>query len=164
MAKLKSVVIFASSRGDGDTYKLVNFLKENTTLSCLDFNDYEISPYDYLHQNKEDDFIPLMKTILENYDAIIFITPVYWYTMSAQMKIFFDKITDLLTIEKPLGRKLRGKSMAALSTSNGNNLGEQFWLPFEKTAEYLGMNYLGSLHTLNGEGPIQEFLESRNLI
>jgi multimeric flavodoxin WrbA len=164
MGKLKSVIIFGSSRGDGDTMKLVEFIKKETGIICLDFNDYEISPYDYLHQNKDDDFIPLMKTILENYDAIIFLTPVYWYAMSAQMKIFFDRITDLLTIEKSLGRKLRGKSMVALSTSNGNNLGQEFWLPFEKSAEYLGMNYLGSLHTINGDGPILEFLKSRNLI
>ena len=67
--------------------------------------------------------------------------------MSGIMKVFFDRLSDLITIEKELGRKLRGKNMAVFSVSNGNNLGENFWLPFKHTADYLGMNYLGNLHT-----------------
>jgi multimeric flavodoxin WrbA len=43
------------------------------------------------------------------------VTPVYWYTMSGIMKVFFDRFSDLLRIEKDLGRKLRGKSMAVIS-------------------------------------------------
>jgi hypothetical protein len=82
------------------------------------------------------------------------------------MKVFFDRITDLLTIEKDLGRQLRGKSMATLSCSVGNHLGDLFWLPFSETAKYLGMNYIGNLHIvidevdpLNiDEGEIEEFV------
>ncbi|MCP4458779.1 MAG: NAD(P)H-dependent oxidoreductase [Cytophagales bacterium] len=36
-------------------------------------------------------------------------TPVYWYSMSGIMKVFLDRIYDVLTIEKELGRKLHGK-------------------------------------------------------
>ncbi len=39
--------------------------------------------------------------------------------------------------------------MAALSCSVGDNLGENFWLPFSETARYLGMNYLGNTHTIS---------------
>ena len=56
-----------------------------------------------------------MKTIISKYDTIIFATPVYWYSMSGILKVFIDRITDLLTIEKELGRKLRGKKMAVVS-------------------------------------------------
>jgi hypothetical protein len=40
---------------------------------------------------------------------------------------------------------------AAISCSIGNNLGETFWLPFSETAKYLGMKYLGNVHTIVGE-------------
>ncbi|MEZ4804274.1 MAG: NAD(P)H-dependent oxidoreductase [Bacteroidia bacterium] len=91
--------------------------------------------------------------------------PVYWYAMSGIMKVFFDRLSDLLTIEKDLGRQLRGKNMAVVSVSNGNNLGDAFWLPFKSTAEYLGMHYIGDLHTLRNieqtEG-LQEFIQNLN--
>jgi hypothetical protein len=64
--------------------------------------------------------------------------------------VFFDRITDLLTVEKDCGRKLRGKGMAATSNSGGD-FDENFWLPFSESAEYLGMKYLGNIHTYSGE-------------
>ena len=122
--------------------------------------DYEISHYDYSHANQEDDFLDLMRRIMDEYDVLIFATPVYWYAMSGIMKVFFDRLTDLLKIEKDLGRKLRGKYMAVLSSSNGDNLGDHFWLPFRKSAAYLGMHYVGDLHTYQGKedmGGIEAF-------
>src|SRR5690606_5501966 len=106
-----------------------------------------ISHFDYEHLNRNDDFIKLIQTILNKYDVLIFATPVYWYAMSGIMKVFFDRLTDLLRIEKDTGRKLRNKYMAVLSCSNGDNLGDSFWLPFKKSAEYLGMFYIADLHT-----------------
>ena len=64
---------------------------------------------------------------------------------------FFDRFTDLLTIDKELGRQLRGKKMAVLSCSTGENLESHFWLPFSETAKYLGMEYIANLHTIAGE-------------
>lgn len=144
---MKAVIIQGSSRKDGETRKVVDELKKDTNWDFIDLNDFEISYYDYEHANRGDDFIDLMKRIIENYDVLIFATPVYWYSMSGIMKVFFDRITDLITIEKESGRKLRGKSMAVLSSSNGNNLGDHFWLPFKNSAEYLGMHYISDLHT-----------------
>lgn len=145
---MKNVVIVGSSRNDGDTSNLTNVLIEKSEWDVIDLNDYEFSYYDYKHGNKNDDSLNLMKRIIEKYDTLIFATPVYWYSMSGIMKVFFDRITDLLEIEKDLGRKLRGKNMAAISCSIGNNLGESFWLPFSETAKYLGMNYFGHIHTI----------------
>ncbi len=41
--------------------------------------------------------------------------------------------------------------MVVITTSNGNNLGDKFWLPFQETANYLGMDYLCNLHTIHNE-------------
>lgn len=148
---MKKVVIVGSSRNDGDTFNLINVLIEQSEWDLINLNDYNFSYYDYKHENRNDDYLGLMKQIIEKYDTLIFATPVYWYSMSGIMKVFFDRITDLLEIEKDLGRKLRGKNMAAISCSIGNNLGDSFWLPFLETAKYLGMNYLGHIHTIAGE-------------
>ncbi len=158
---MKKVVIVGSSRNDGDTFDLAKKLIElsGSGWDIINLNDYNFSYYDYKHENKEDDYLRLMKQIIEKYDTLVFATPVYWYAMSGIMKVFFDRITDLLTIEKTLGRKLRNKKMAAISCSNGNNLGAHFWLPFSETANYLGMEYLGNAHTITGENSDIKIIE-----
>jgi multimeric flavodoxin WrbA len=162
---MKTLIISGSSRKNGETAKIAQHLSSISGWDLIDLNDYKISFYDYEHKNKDDDYLVLMRNIIENYDVLIFATPVYWYSMSGNMKVFFDRITDLLTIEKDLGRKLRGKSMAAISSSGGDDLGDSFWLPFSRSAEYLGMKYLGNLHTYNGEineAELQNFVATVN--
>lgn len=162
---MNKLIILGSSRKDGDTKKIVDELITISKWDFIDLNDYNFSYYDYEHKNLNDDFLPLMRRIVDNYDVLIFATPVYWYSMSGIMKVFFDRITDLLDDEKELGRKLRNKSMAALSCSNGDNLGESFWLPFSETATYLGMSYLGNVHTLSGKDEtenLKNFVETIN--
>ncbi|MGK7395312.1 MAG: flavodoxin family protein [Candidatus Cyclobacteriaceae bacterium M3_2C_046] len=159
---MKKIIISGSARGDGDTIRMVNELARQLSCDAIDLNDYHFGYYDYEHINRNDDFLPLMRKIISSYDLLIFATPVYWYSMSGIMKVFFDRITDLLTIEKDLGRQLRGKYMAAISCSNGNNLEDNFWLPFSNSAEYLGMKYLGDMHTFSGEDlkpKIADFIE-----
>ena len=148
---MKKVVIVGSSRNDGDTANLTKKLIEKSKWDLVNLNDYEFSYFDYKHENRNDDYLNLMKEIVEKYETLIFVTPIYWYSMSGIMKVFFDRFTDLLTIEKELGRKLRGKKMAVISCSIGENLGENFWLPFSETAKYLGIEYVGNIHTIAGE-------------
>ena len=159
---MKKVIIVGSSRNDGDASNLTKRLIEKSKWDLINLNDYEFSYFDYEHKNRNDDYLNLMKEIVKKYETLIFITPVYWYSMSGIMKVFFDRFTDLLTIEKELGRKLREKKMAVMSCSIGENLGENFWLPFSQTAKYLGMEYIGNSHTITGENnelKITEFIE-----
>jgi multimeric flavodoxin WrbA len=148
---LKTVIILGSSRKDGATAKIAQTLQQISKWEIIDLMDYNISHYDYEHKNKNDDFLPLINKIINNYDLLIFVTPVYWYSMSGIMKVFFDRLSDLLSIEKELGRKLRNKSMAAISSSAGDHLEDLFWIPFIKTSQYFGMKYCGNLHTLEGK-------------
>lgn len=148
---MKSVIILGSSRSDGDAKRIAVELIQRTHSDLIDLNDYTIGYFDYEHQNKDDDFLKLIEQIIQDYDTFIFATPVYWYAMSGIMKVFFDRLTDLITVEKNLGRQLRGKEMAVITSSNGGNLGENFWWPFKESANYLGMKYLGNLHTISDE-------------
>jgi|SRR5690606_3150384 len=161
---MRKVIIVGSSRNDGNTKILTTELIEKTNWDLINLNDFNFSYYDYEHQNRNDDYLKLMQQIIEKYDTLIFVTPVYWYAMSGIMKVFFDRITDLLTIKKELGRKLKGKKMAVISSSVGENLGDYFWLPFSETAKYLGMDYLGNTHTITGENNDQKINEFINLI
>lgn len=163
---MKIAIIAGSSRNDGDTTKLVQHITKLTRADVYDLNGYQFSYYDYEHLNKGDDFLPLIRKIIEENDTLVFVSPVYWYAMSGIMKVFFDRMSDLLTIEKDLGRKLRGKNMAVITCSLGNNLGNDFFLPFIATADYLGMHYLGGHHTHVEEdylSDLEDFLRAAQL-
>ena len=122
------------------------YLSDKTSYQIIDLKSKLIETFDYEFKNSNDDFLPLIKDIVNNYEIIIFATPVYWYTMTGTMKIFFDRISDCLKIEKETGRKLRGKEMAVLSCGSDKELKNGFHMPFIETANYLGMKYVGDVH------------------
>ena len=88
-----------------------------------------------------------MKNVIEKYDTIIFTTPVYWYSMSDVLKVFFDRLSDLLHVEKDLERKLRGQNMGMISCRSGPKLKDKFSMHFIESANYLSMNYLDKIYT-----------------
>ncbi|MEM8889069.1 MAG: NAD(P)H-dependent oxidoreductase [Bacteroidota bacterium] len=157
---MKKVIIQGSSRSEGNTRSLIQYLQSQGEFDLIDLKQYNISPYDYEHQNQGDDFLPLMRKLVA-YDLLIFATPIYWYSMSGILKNFFDRFTDCLKIEKDLGRKLRGKSMAAFCCGSDDAEMEGFFLPFELTAGYLGMNYLGNVHAWIEDVEIEEAVKGR---
>jgi hypothetical protein len=61
--------------------------------------------------------------------------------MSGPLKIFFDRLSDLLKSRKDLGRQLRGKRMSVLSCSNDEGVNDSFFEAFRLSADYLGMSY-----------------------
>lgn len=144
---MPSVIIQGSARSHGNTHKIVEALAALIGADVIDLKDFDIHHYDYEHRHSDDDFLPLIRRIAKDYDTIVFATPVYWYSMSGIMKVFFDRISDCLQIEKETGRKFRAKRMAALCCSSDSVAYESFFAPFRLTAAYLGMDYLGDLHT-----------------
>jgi len=151
----KTVVIVGSSRNKGNTSSIASSVASKYGYDIVLLNDYEFSYYDYESKNRDDDFLPLIKNIIEKYDTLIFATPVYWYSMSGVMKVFFDRFSDLVRIEKETGRKLKGKKMGVLSNSGETILDYDFYIPFKKSAEYLGMKYIGETH-FNAESSEKE--------
>lgn len=154
---MNQVVIFGSARSFGHTRKVVDDVLKGADIELFDLNNFDISPFDYEHKNKYDDFIPLIEKLI-HYDIWVIATPVYWYQVSAQHKIFFDRITDLLSIRKDLGRKLHGKKMFVIA-SFGTSYPDGFERILEQICEYLGMEYLGSSFVYSGTQN-EEFLEN----
>lgn len=145
---MTQIIIFGSSRSFGHTRKVIDDILGSRGINLFDLNNFNISPFDYEHRNRDDDFIPLIEKLIE-YDTWIIATPVYWYNMSTQHKIFFDRFSDLLKIRKDLGRKLSGKKLFVIA-SFGDSYPKGFEDTFEQICKYLGMEYLGSSFIYSG--------------
>lgn len=142
----KGIIILGSSNSNGETKKIASFVAEKTDYPIVDLKTKNVAEFDYEFKNRNDDFHPLITEIVNNYEIIIFATPVYWYSMSGIMKTFFDRISDCLKIEKETGRKLRGMEMAVISCGSDRKLKDGFHMPFIETAKYLGMKYNSDVH------------------
>jgi multimeric flavodoxin WrbA len=154
---MNKVIIFGSSRSFGNTRKIVDKMLGHSGIELIDLNDFNISPFDYEHRNRNDDFIPLIEKLIA-YDTWIIATPVYWYSMSTQHKIFFDRFSDLLKIRKDLGRKLRSKKMFVIASFQ-SSYPRGFEDIFAQICEYLGMEYLGTSFFYSGTAN-DEFLQN----
>ncbi len=108
----KTIAVIGSSRRNGNTGKLIDLIAKELNIEVIDLSLKNISPFDYEHKNTDDDFLPLMTHLLKH-DNIIFVSPVYWFSMSAQMKIFIDRMSDFLSIEElnDKGRELRMEAL-----------------------------------------------------
>ncbi|MEM1340307.1 MAG: NAD(P)H-dependent oxidoreductase [Bacteroidota bacterium] len=142
----KGIILLGSSNSHGETRKIVSYVEEKTGYPIIDLKTKNIANFDYEFRNRDDDFHPLIREVVDTYSLIVFATPVYWYTMSGILKTFFDRISDCLTIEKETGRKLRGMEMAVISCGSDRALKTGFHMPFVESAKYLGMKYTADVH------------------
>lgn len=141
----QSVVILGTSRSDGNTRLVVEKLISGKPVRIVDLSPLRISPFDYAHRNAGDDFIPLVESHASK-SLWILATPIYWHAMSAQLKVFIDRLGDLFTIRKDLGRRLQGKSLAIVASGTNPELPPGFESLFRHTSEYLGMRYAGAFY------------------
>ena len=139
------MIIIGSSRKNGNTSLIVELLAKKLGCEVFDLSDYSVSYYDYENQNKDDEFSKLAAKMIEA-KYLIFATPVYWYSMSGQMKVFFDRFTDLITIQKPFGRKLAGKHTFLVATGSEQELPEGFEAAFRLTSDYFDMKFKASCY------------------
>ena len=144
---LSTIALFSSSRRGGNTGQFMDCIAAELGVDVIDLAALRLSPYDYHHRNRDDDFEPLMEQILLH-EQIIFATPIYWYAVSPAMKVFLDRISDFLELSSllPKGRRLRGKNAFIVCTSIGDEPSSAFMNAFLETFEYLGMNFGGVAH------------------
>lgn len=139
------LVVLGSSRSRGNTRMLVDATFPAACRTLVDLRVRSFSDYDYEHANRDDDFAGLMDALM-THKCIVLATPLYWYSISATMKRFVDRLPDLVTIRKPLGRALAGRHLFVATTSTDPALPVGFEQTFRSTAEYLDMTWGGCLH------------------
>jgi len=142
-----TLALFSSSRRNGNTGRLMDRIAGELAIEIVNLDTLRMTPFDYEHRNRDDDFEPLMRRVLEH-DAIIFATPVYWYSVSPAMKVFLDRISDYLELPDllPAGRRLRGKNAYVVCTSISDEPDQAFVQAFRDTFSYLGMLFGGVAH------------------
>ena len=136
-------VLLTSSRSTGNTRTLVDLAFPAGGFLFEDLRTLNVGFYSYESENDADDFLPLVGRLMPH-ETWIIATPLYWYTMSAQAKVFLDRLSDLLDAHKEQGRLLRGKKLAVLCSGTDPDAPESFSEPFKLTCGYLGMEFLGT--------------------
>ncbi|RYZ98469.1 MAG: NADPH-dependent oxidoreductase [Moraxellaceae bacterium] len=158
-ATATTAIIYGGARKDGNTRKVADAVAQKISADVFDVSDYKISFYDHEHNNREDDFLPLIKQLLE-YDRWIFASPIYWYTMSAQLKVFVDRLSDLLDIEQEMTEQLLGLDAALIATGFEEDCPLCYEDVFINTFNDLGMSYQGCLYLNVGKAIDPTLLES----
>uniref|UniRef100_A0A9E7ZLG6 Flavodoxin family protein n=1 Tax=Bosea sp. NBC_00436 TaxID=2969620 RepID=A0A9E7ZLG6_9HYPH len=153
-------IVMGSARSDGNTAQTVQAFLSSLALPArlVDLNTLRIHPFEYARPDREDDFRSVVEAMTAA-DDIVLATPVYWYAMSGTMKVFFDRLTDILG--DPIGRKLAGRCVSVLVSGTEEALPPGFHEPFESTAGYFGMSWKGIAYC-RSQGGASLSMESLN--
>lgn len=98
---MKIIVFHGSTRVNGNTEFLTHQAVSKEKGTHIYLRDYNVLPIiDQRHDESgfdivEDDLKGLIDQML-SHDIIVFSTPIYWYSMSAPMKIFIDRWSQIL--------------------------------------------------------------------
>jgi multimeric flavodoxin WrbA len=142
---MKTIVILGTAREESNTLAAIAEVCPFADYELIDLRTLRIEPYNYSGPEGADDFL-LVAQKMEVADRIVFATPVYWYSMSHVLKNFFDRLTDLLSTYKTIGKALKGKSTYLISTGTDRELPEGFEVPFRLTSDYFDMKYEKSFY------------------
>lgn len=146
MNQSQPLLILGSARHESTTRAFAQQLFGPLPHTVLDLLAHTVLPYNYQHDYPPEDEFPALIEQLLRHEVVVFATPVYWYAMSGTLKIFFDRLTDLVTVRKDLGRRLAGKTVLLVATGADEALPPGFVVPFERTAAYLKMRFAGEFY------------------
>jgi multimeric flavodoxin WrbA len=142
---MKTIVILGTAREESNTLSAIKEICPFDDYELIDLRTLQIDSYSYTGPTGTDDFLMVAEKmkIAEN---IIFATPVYWYAMSFTLKNFFDRLTDLLSTYKSIGKALKGKRTYLISTGSDTELPDGFEVPFRLTSNYFEMIYVRAFY------------------
>jgi multimeric flavodoxin WrbA len=145
-ASMTPTAILGSAREDSNTAVILRRLIAERVCEIVDLRTCPVSPFSYKHSYPVgDQFVSIIRRVVCAPVTII-ATPVYWYSYSTPMKIFIDRFSDLLTFQKELGRQLRGRHFALLSSSSEPWPDKTLVEAFSRFCDYLGITFVGCVH------------------
>ena len=159
------VTAFTSSPRDGsNSNKLSKYLLEeacqtNKNITCKTINLSELNlPYCaacFDCQNKDSGICSKSENVnnllseLINSDILVFVSPIYFFNISGQMKVFLDHwnaISEQKNIEK-----FKGKKAALVFTFAEKNIENSGVIntitTFKNAFNFIGIEYIGSIYT-----------------
>ena len=155
---METVILFGSPRRDGNTMDLVGAfaapLKARGRVRTINLNDINIRPCQGCltcipagNCKINDDMKDIRKYILES-DLIVFATPVYWFTVSGQLKIAMDRCLPFL--DEQYNSRIKGKKAVTLMTcgSDDPEVCAPALATFSKTFDLLGLSFAGHIEGL----------------
>jgi len=148
--EMKIVTFIGSSRNGGNSELLTDFMMKDITHKKLYIKDLLISPIDDLRHTKngfeevKDDYDKVIKE-LENSDIAVFVTPIYWYSMSGVMKNMIDRLSHAIRDNRYPNIKERLKKIQTIVVVVGGDKPRIKGLPliqqFQYTFEFLDMSF-----------------------
>ncbi|MGA3267304.1 MAG: NAD(P)H-dependent oxidoreductase [Verrucomicrobiota bacterium] len=146
---MNSIAILGSARKASNTAQILHRLIAGHACDVVDLCICQVASYDYEHKYpKQDQFLSIIHRIVQAPITII-ATPVYWYSYSTPMKVFIDRFSDLLSFQKDLGRQLRGRRFALVSSSAELQPDKTLVEAFSRFCDYLGIVFVGCAHAQN---------------
>jgi len=102
---------------------------------------------------------------ITNADVLVFATPIYWWNVSAQMKLFVDRMYALLYEDDV--SNFAGKKVIVIMTYGGErpNSGPKIVEKmFEDMCKYLNMELVVTIGVYTGKGSEQEIKEAMEYV
>ena len=127
------ILSFSSNQVNEDSF-IPN--KIGLTFSCVEECEKQLKTLKYEYEHiciQKDDFNEIYK-YLENFDAYVFITPVYFNEMSESAKTFFDRLKRCDAFND--NSKIKGKKIVCIACAGGSGSGTEETLKSFDTLNY----------------------------
>ena len=162
---VRVLILNGSPRKKGNTLFLVTELADqlkaqDNYVKILHLNDYDIKPCQSCYWCYKDYPLQCIQTDVMNglyphtleADVIVFASPIYWFTYSAQLKLFVDR---LLALHVKGGHSFQEKKFASIlvygaGTPEGAGALNAI-KSLEQTISYYGGENLGTIHGTGGQ-------------
>ena len=145
-----TLILFSSANQTGNTYRLTQAVRSqldenHTRYFNLESQNY--ADYNYHNFNSRDDFYNIAEA-LSWADNIVFASPVYWHSVTSNMKRLIDRITELTENPeiKHIGKGLKDKKGFVLTTSASKEVCPVYAGFFEKVFSYFNIHMTKLLH------------------
>jgi len=161
----KVLILNGSPRKKGNTSYLVEELRkmvqeQGHKVEILALNDYDIKPCqgcfwcykDFPLKCVQDDVMNTLYPKALDSDVLVFASPIYWFTYSAQLKLFVDR---LVALHVKGGHALNGRKFATIfvyGDSNSESSGVYAAIDsIEHMIRYFRGDNLGVVHGTGGD-------------
>lgn len=125
---MKVLVLLASGSKANNTYKLCMKIFSSYNCKIILLQDYKINFFDIKRDHDSDDQFLEIIHMMSKYDLICCASPVYWYVFSAQLKVFLDRLSDMVYFSTALWQNIQSKPFVYISIyANDPGYGEEIF-------------------------------------